>query len=218
MKDPDVEASIGKLKAYVDSTYYPIPKDEHERLLDSLAALTQMGQNKKESLRSVLEHVSRLIFKFFGFQEIGIGLKSAKDQLFRYEVLFGYRKDLVDLLAKIEYSHEDMIDNDRFPSMKMGKSSELIFAEKLSESDRIYFARPYQLDAKRQEVDDFREGDYIDVYMYGPNRELVGWIELSSPMDRKLPSRTAIKWIELIASICGWIVVEKQKQEGFARA
>lgn len=217
MIDKADEASIEKLKTYIETTYNPIPKDEQERLIDGLVTLIQMGQNKRDSLRSVLEYVTKMIFKYFDFHEIGIGVKSRRDQLFRYEILFGYRKDLQDQFAKVAYTYEDMVEYHRFPYVKMGKLTDLVFAEGMPDKEKVLFARPIQLDAVRQSLDTFHEGDYIDVYMHGPNRKLLGWIELSSPLTRKLPTRSTIRWLELIATICGYIISEKWKDEGAVR-
>ncbi|HJX04209.1 MAG TPA: hypothetical protein VJ489_00155 [Thermoplasmata archaeon] len=73
------------------------------------------------------------------------------------------------------------------------------------------------MQVKREGFDVFHEGDYIDVFMYSPSKELVGWFELASPLTRKLPPRMTIRWLELLATICGDIVVEKWKDMGPAQ-
>ena len=141
--DQGDEATIEKFRRYIETNYSPIPKDEQERLLESISTLIEMGHNKKDSLKSVMEYVSNLIFKFFDFHEIAIGLKSRKDAIYRYEVLFGYRKELQDKFAQMKYTYEDMVEYDRFPNIKMGRRSEINFFEKVPETEKALFARPY---------------------------------------------------------------------------
>jgi hypothetical protein len=66
---------------------------------------------------------------------------------------------------------------------------------------------------QRKSPDEFHEGDYIDVWMQSHNREIIGWFELASPADDKLPSRSQMRWIELIVAVCSSIVVEKWAEE-----
>jgi hypothetical protein len=54
------------------------------------------------------------------------------------------------------------------------------------------------------------EGDYIDFYMLDPEKEIIGWIEVSNPRDGKLPNSKTIRWLEIIASAAGAIVFERE--------
>ena len=71
------------------------------------------------------------------------------------------------------------------------------------------FNRPGLLNKPRQMLDEFVEGDYIDTFMYGPGDELIGWIELASPKDGKIPDGNKLLRLELLASIISRIVWEK---------
>jgi hypothetical protein len=79
-------------RAFIESTYSPIPKDDQEKIIDNILTLVEMGHDKKQPLRSTLDFAAKMIFKPFDFHEIGIGLKNRKDGLYRYDILFGYRK------------------------------------------------------------------------------------------------------------------------------
>ena len=200
-------------RAFIESTYSPIPKDDQEKIVDNILTLIEMGHDKKQPLRSTLDFAAKMIFKLFDFHEIGIGLKNRNDGLYRYEILFGYRKEVEENFRKMKYNHEDMVSNERFPFIKMGRLSELDPVEGLPEWEKELFNRPYQLTVQRKSPDEFHEGDYIDVWMYSHNKEIIGWFELSGPMNDKLPPRSHMRWIELIVAICSSIVVEKWAEE-----
>src|SRR4030065_2600879 len=106
-------------RAFIESTYSPIPKDDQEKIVDNILTLIEMGHDKKQPLRSTLDFAAKMIFKLFDFHEIGIGLKNRNDGLYRYEILFGYRKEVEENFRKMKYNHEDMVSNERVPFIKM---------------------------------------------------------------------------------------------------
>jgi hypothetical protein len=203
-----------KYRTFIESSYSPIPRDADEKTIDGIISVVELAMDKKQPLKTVLEQTARLIFRHFDFREVGIGLKSRESDIYKYEVLLGYRADLADSLRKLKYTYEDMVSQDRFPNIKTGRLSELNPVEGLPEEEKVLFNRPYQLTVTRESSDDFHEGDYLDVWMYGPNKELIGWFELSNPINGKLPSRRTVRWIELVASICSSIVIQKWAELG----
>ncbi len=202
-----------KYRALIETTYSPIPKDEFEKIVDNILTLIEMGNDRKQPLNSTLDFAAKIIFKLFDFHEIGIGLKNRKDGLYRYEILFGFRKEVAENFKKMKYTSEDMVSNERFPFIKIGRLSELDPVEGLPESEESLFNRPFQLKAERRSPDEFHEGDYIDVWMYSQNREIIGWFELAGPINDKLPSRAHMRWIELIVAVCSSIVTVKWSEE-----
>jgi len=204
-------------KTYLDNTYSPIPKDQTEKIIDSIMSLIEMARNKRQPLDAVLDHASRMIFRNFNFHEVTIGLKSREDSSYRYHVCFGQRRDIAERMKKIKYTEEDMLSQDKYPFVMMGKLAQLNPFEGLPEWEKDLFGRTYQLGEKRTSHDEFHEGDYIDFWIYGGNDELIGWIELTRPSDGKLPSRASVRWIELIADVLGSIITTKWMEEGLSR-
>ena len=202
-----------KYRTYIENLYSPIPKDEFEKIIDNILTLIEMGHDRKQSLNSILNFAAKTIFKLFDFHEIGIGLKNRSDGTYRYEVVFGFRKEIEENFRRLKYSYEDMISNERFPFIKTGRLSELDPVEGLPEWEAELFNRPYQLEVQRKTPDEFHEGDYFDIWMFAHNKELIGWFELASPVNDKLPSRSNVRWIELIAAICSSIVTQKWAEE-----
>jgi len=206
-----------KLKSYIETTYSPIPRDEQERIIDNVISLIELAQDKKQNSRSIMDHVAKMIFRLFSFDEIAVGLRDRRSGVYRYEVLFGYRKEVIDKFRRIEYSYHDMVSYDRFPNVKIGRLSEFNPVEGLPEREKDLYDRPLIISQKRTGPDDFHEGDYIDVWMYDYRKDLIGWIELSRPRSGKLPPRMAIRWIELIASISASIVAHRWAEEDLGR-
>ena len=196
-------------RSYLQSKYSTVPKNNLEKIINSILELIGLSREKKWNVRSILEQAARTIFRLFDFQEIGIGLKNPKDGLYRYDVLFGYSKSTEMALRKLEYTYEDMVSYDRYPFVKIGRISELNPVEGLAEDDRHLYDRPLALGQTRASHEDFLEGDYIDVWMYDGGGGLIGWLELSKPRDGKMPSCETVRWIEVIADVCALIVERK---------
>lgn len=204
----------GQFKTYLDNTYSTIPKDQTEKIIDSIMSLAEMARNKKTSLDTVLDQACRMIFRLFNFHEVCIGLKSREDSFYRYRAFFGQRKDILERMRKIKYTEEDMFSPDKYPFVMIGKLAQLNPFEGLPEWEKDLFGRTFQLGEKRVSNDEFHEGDYIDFWIYGAERELIGWIEITRTGDGKIPPRTTIRWIELIADVLGSIITAKWAEEG----
>lgn len=200
----------------IEMNYSHIPKDNREKIIDNYLSLVESASGR-QSLRSTLDQTTKLIFRLFGFREVSIGLKSREDSFYRYEALFGYRGEVAEKFRRLKYTYEDMVSKDKYPNIKMGKLSELNPVEGLPKHEKDLFNRPYQLEAARKSYDEFHEGDYIDVWIYGNSGDLIGWIELSSTVDFKLPSKETVRWIELLAAMLGRIIVQKWAEEDLSR-
>ena len=196
-------------RSYLQNRYSTVPKNNLEKILDSILGLIELSRDKKRNVKSILEQAARMIFRLFDFQEIGIGLKNPKDGLYRYEVLFGFTKTTEMAFRRLEYTPEDMVSYDRYPFVKIGRISELNPVEGLSEDDRHLYDRPLALGQARASHEDFLEGDYIDVWMYDGGGSLIGWLELAKPRDGKMPSCETVRWIEVIADVCALVVERK---------
>lgn len=200
-------------RAFIENTYTPVPKDDFEKMIDSILTLVDMGHDRKQPLSLTLDFAAKMLFRMFKFREIAIGLKDKKDGLFRYEIILGFRKEVEDRYHRTAYTHEDMVSTEKYHSIRMGRTAEFFPVEGVVQEESDLFNRPFQLGAQRKAQDDFHEGDYIDVFMFSQNREPIGWFELANPMGDKLPPRSDIRSIELIVGICSSIVELKWSQE-----
>ena len=96
-----------------------------------------------------------------------------------------------------------MVNTTDYPGVKLEKLSEFCTSESLDydRDDIETFNRPTIVTKVRKSYEEFLEGDCIDIYIYGHNNSLIGWIEVGRTGGAKLPARNSIRWIELIASI-----------------
>jgi hypothetical protein len=172
-------------------------------------SLVEMARNKRQPLDAVLDQACKMIFRNFNFHEVSIGLKDRVGSVYRYHVFFGQRKDIAERMKKIQYTEEDMLSQDKYPFVMIGKLAQHNPFEGLPEWEKDLFGRTYQLGEKRASYDELHEGDYIDIWIYGSNDELIGWIELTRSGDGKLPSRSTVRWIELIADVLGSIITAR---------
>ena len=206
-----------RLRHHVETTYSPVPRDDQEKLIDGLLSLTEFARDKKQDVHSFLEKVARTIFRHFAFDEIAIGIYDRKERNYRMNVVFGYRPEIAAEYLRLKYEHDDMVSQERFPFIKIGKLAELDPVEGLPEDERKFMNRPYAGSLARGAVDEFHEGDYIDVWVYGPQKDIIGWIELSKPRNGRLPPRTTVRWVEVIASICSFAIRQRWLHEDAAR-
>ena len=61
--------------------------------------------------------------------------------------------------------------------------------------------------SKRKTSEDSIEGDYLDVLVYGPKDEILGWIEVSGTWDGKLPDAQTIRSLEVVSSVLSLAIV-----------
>lgn len=210
--------SIDKEYVTFITKFYPLnPQDQNDKFVEIIHSIVESARDNKLSVNEILEKTGRIIHRNYGFREIGIGLKSRKDGLYRYEYLFGYRKDIENNLRNVAYNYEDMTSQKKFPFIKIGKYAEIDPLEGYPDEEIILLNRPAIFKRTRDDFYNFLEGDYINVFMYGNNNELIGWIELSLTIDGKLPSRGSIRWIELIGNVCGLAIQKKWIEEKLSK-
>jgi hypothetical protein len=200
--------------AHIKKKYDLAPQNEQEKILNGIASMIEYSRDGRRSVNSILEHVARMIFRLFGIREIGIGLKDRKDGLYRYEVVLGFRQEVKDNLMEIEYDSADILDNDKYPNIKIGKRAEFNPFDSMSEEEmRPYVNRPSLMNRKRTSHDLFLEGDYVFIWMHDADDKMIGWIELSCHKDGELPSRTDVRWLEAITEIVSLIVQQRWARE-----
>ena len=193
--------------------YSPIPRNENEKVMDGIQKLMLIARDPTMPLKTFLDEMGKLIHRLFDFREIAIGMKSKNDDLFRYEVLIGFSSDAQRARKKLTYTHDDMLDSKKYPNgLIITKKTEFMLVEvqpyKSGEEDT--FNRPNQLTKERASIEDIIDGNYIDIYLFGRKDEVVGWIELSGTRSGKMPSRSTIRWLELISSILASIICERE--------
>jgi len=190
-------------------------KDDERRRLDALQTLLSHFEKPNLDLRALLKDAADVINKQLKIREVSIGLKSARDGLFRYEVFAGFRKDTEEAHKRITYDDQQFFNEDKYKCTELGKRTRVFLAEDAPylESEEDAYNRPALLKvASRATPADSIEGDYIDIIMPGLNGEPVGWIEIACTVSGKIPDVNTIRWIETIAMVLGAAVTGADKR------
>jgi len=175
------------------------------KIVDAIEDLVSKYQ--KDSIATFLLEAAMMINHLFEFKEIAFGLKDPADGRFKYAVTIGFLPTTQEALRKISYSIEDMNDHVNYKDLKMGRISEYVMDS--PEQELKTFNRPALIRKTRISNDEFLEGDYIDIYLYGTADDMIGWLELGAPKSGKIPDVGTIRWLELIASVVGRITWER---------
>lgn len=179
--------------------------DRNLRIMDAVQGLFSHVHAGKADTRALLNDAANLISRQFSLREVSIGLKSAADGKYRYEVLVGYRKESEDAHRKLAYTFNEMYDEAKYKATILSKYTRLFLAEDepYAAGEETTYSRPMMLKLRRKTIEDSIEGDYLDTNIFGSGDDLLGWIEISGTNGWKLPDIATIKWIEVIACIIG---------------
>jgi hypothetical protein len=192
-----------QLKKAIREKYSSTPQNENELTLDTIRMFTA-DILKTNEIDHILQDAATIIYTIFGFKEVLIGLKN-NNGLFRYRVILGHSKKAKEAIAEAEYRIEEMAHSEEFPGVVMSNLCEFNLKEDLPDNatEIRQFNRPAELSKERTSIDEMMEGDYLDVYIYGVDDKMLGWIEVSYPGDGRFPSREKVRGLELLASVIG---------------
>jgi hypothetical protein len=192
-----------ELKRSIRERYSSIPQNDGEMVVDALRMFNDELLGTRDVNR-ILQEAGELIFSLFGFKEVLIGLQEGNG-LFKYSVILGHSKRAEEAIVEAEYRIEEMACCEDYPCITVSHQSEFCFKEDLPDDEREVrqFNRPSEISVERTNLEDMMEGDYLDVFIYGPEDKMLGWIEVSYPTNGKFPSRETIRGLELLASNIG---------------
>lgn len=180
-------------------------READQRTLEILLKLMETCRRTSFDSTELLTEAANIIHDQFRLRWVAIGLKNPKDGLFRYVSLVGFRDDAVTSRRKQTFTIEDFMADAKYKGRAISDYSKMYFEEDKPYTDgaESTFNRPALLKSRRRAADDALEADYLDVHIYGRERNLLGWIETSGTIMGKLPDVMTIKSIEVIASIIG---------------
>jgi len=189
--------------------YSSMHREPTARTVEAMCALMNYFHKPQIDTRKMMEEAAAQIQKLFSVREVGIGLKSPTDGIYRYEVLLGHRPDAEAATRRIQYTEADLWDDKKYKSTIISKLTRLFLAEDspYTNNEKDSYSRPFMLQSKRTSLDESVEGDYIDVIIPGLGGETLGWIEISGTRIGKLPDPMAIRWIEALATMIGTAIV-----------
>lgn len=188
-------------------------RDSGQRTLEVILKVLETARRKDLDIRTLLQESADIIHDQLRIRWVGIGLKNPKDGLYKYEVLVGFREEALKARKAQTFTADDFMSDGKYKGRTVSEYSRMYFEEDkpYTEGAETTFNRPALLKSRRHGPDDALEADYLDVHIYGPDKELLGWIETSGTIMGKLPDVATIKTIEVIASIIGASIVRGRK-------
>jgi|YelNatPaOPRAMG01_1025707.scaffolds.fasta_scaffold07517_11 hypothetical protein len=199
---PGNQDIVKKTETFLRQSYTPIPKNESE---EAIVAITNFLERYVQGLipqRMILEELTRTIHRVFGFQYVCIALRD-RDGRFRYKTSIGLTSEAMKALFEIAYSDADLFDESTYPSTAISDITRFYMAEgaPYTPNEVSTFSRPQLLGRKRSSPDDMIEGDYFNVFIKGSKNEVLGYLELGVTRNGKLPARSTLSWLEVIARL-----------------
>ena len=183
-------------------------KESGMRGLDSIHGLIKQLMEEEPDINEVLKSTARTIYSQFNIKEVSIGLRSP-DGLYRYVAMYGLRDEAWAAHRKLTYAEEQLMDPNTYKWTEISHHTKLFLAE-----DNPYTVDEAQtrsehlmMRSKRKTAEDSIEGDYMDVFIYGPKDEILGWIETGGTWDGKFPDVRTIRSLEVVSSILALAIV-----------
>jgi len=205
-----VDPEAVKKKMWVDYQY--AHKDRENEVLDAVHKLVALTRDPSVDLHRTMQAAADVIRERLWVREVTIGLRDSTDGMYRYEVQAGFAESAWAALKKLEYSYEQFSDPTLYKAKQISRFTKLFLQEDnpFAPGEEVTYdwtIIPYM---ERRSLDDTLSADYLDVNIYGPKEELLGWIEISGTIAGKLPDPFTIKSVELIASIIGTAIMGKR--------
>lgn len=195
-------------------------RDASIRQLDSLHSLIKYLMKADPNLDEMLEQTARLVYTQFNIKEVAIGLKSASDGLYRYVAEYGMRTDVWAAHKKLTYSYDDLFDATKYRPITVSHHTKLFLAEDnpYGPDEGDTFSAHMMKQSKRKSATDSIEGDYLDILIFGPQDDTLGWIEISGTWDGRIPDAKAIRCLEMISSVLGIAIARRQAMAEMVRS
>lgn len=202
-----------KMKLKMD--YARLQKDPGIRALDSILELTHHLKRPRVDVRGLIDDAIKLMYRQLHIKEITVGLKDPSDGLYRYVAQQGVRQEIWEGHKELAYSADAFTGRGKWKGTAISANSMLYLVEDdpYAEGEKDTYQEHLSQVSRRRTLEDSIEGDYLDVHITGAGNEILGWFEVSSMWDGKLPSANTIRWMELIADIVS-IALSRERENG----
>jgi len=214
---PTAEESARRIESILKNNFKQIPKDENERILDHLWKFVSNAISNDWSQKQICAEAARLISRALPFTEVSLTLRVPKTKTFRYIALTGFRPDVEKVMYDTVYTEEDALGHDRDPFIRLDSFLDFELAEGETRIDQqfehLQYNRPTKLLEERKAFDEMKDGDYIVLFFKSVRGELLGYVELEAPRNRKLPQGNVLKWLEIFGMTFGMLLQSSKKYE-----
>jgi len=188
-------------------------KDPSAKALEAIGRLCSKTEEPHLSIEDLMKETADLIMKHFSIRSVAIASRDHHDGLCRYKVVLGIDQETVEGFKKLAYTQQQALDPGTYPGYEISSHTKLYLGEDhpYAEGEQFTYRVPSLIGVeKRRSLTDSVEADYVDFFMFGTNKDLLGWIEVSGTRMRKLPDATTLRWLELIAYILGFALRPKK--------
>jgi len=210
----DVNELAKRIESTIRSNLRQLPKDDNEKILTNLWKFIGSAIVNDWSQKVICDEATKLINRSLPFAEISLALRVPGTSNFKFEALVGFRADVERELRNRIYTEAEALGHDREPSIRIDNFLDFEMAEGKCNIDQEYeqrlFNRPTKITEQRKSTDEMKEGDYLALFFRGIRGELLGFVEMEAPRDRKLPQGNALKWLEVFGMIIG-ILLQSSK-------
>ncbi len=202
---PDEAFSPQDIARKMKMDYLVARKEQTHKALEGIQSLVQQMAKQQWSLQGVLQEAASLIWRLFWIKEVTIGIRDPLNGIYKYQVMVGLREDIWLAHKRLEYRLEDFFETSTYRGTMISKYTKLLLAEEnpYGEGEENTYNKSMMLESRRRAPEDSIEGDYFDIHIFGPNEELLGWVEISGTKTGKFPDATVIMWIETVGSVLG---------------
>lgn len=187
--------------------YVRLKNEPGSRAVDGTTALMTYFHRPQMNITELIQAAAEIIQRQFKLKWVMIGIKGKNDGLFRYTVMTGMRPDVWEYQRKRVYRAEDFEPS--CENYSFGEISDLtrvyLQEENMLQSDdeKKLVQRPALLGSRRMSSSETLEADFIDTLVYGPGRDLLGWIEYGGTVANEFPQPVVLRQIEGYAAIIG---------------
>ena len=180
-------------------------RDQTSKNLEALCGLCWKLERPDFNPDTFIQETADLISKLFAIESVAIGVRDPVDKLYKYRTVVGLDKEVADGYKSLTYTREQLLEPKTYPSYEVSHHTRVFLAEEhpYAPGEEFTYRRPGLIGMKRRTLTDSLEADYMDFLFYGPDGDIMGFIETSGTRMRKLPDIATIRWIELFASVLG---------------
>lgn len=202
------DISPGQVSRKIKQDYTHGRMEPWMRGLDSIHSIIKQLMTDEPDLNELMKAAARSIYSQFNIREVTIALRSPSG-VFRYVAMHGLRSELWAAHQKLAYTKEQVLDPNVYKWTDISSYTKLFLAEDnpYGEEEERTYCEHLMMRSKRSAEDESIEGDYLDIFIYGPRDETLGWIEISGTWNGKIPDVRTIRSLELLSSFLALAIV-----------
>lgn len=187
-------------------------KDQTTKNVEAVCGLCWKFEQPNLNLDSFMQETADLISRLFSIESVAIGVRDPADKLYKYKIVTGLDKETADGYLNLKYTREQLLEPGTYPSYEISNHTRVFLAEDhpYAKGEEFTYRRPGMIGMKRRTLTDSLEADYLDFLFYGPDGEIMGFVETSGTRMKRLPDTATIRWIELLASVVG-VAIQKKR-------